>query len=107
MVNGTSDRVPNNHVIRVVVYSSPVGRYYPQEYPADIQANGDWSSLLFIGVEEDVDCQFDIIVVLANQEAQSLFNGYLKEAHSQQHYPGLDQLPEGTIQYDRCTVTRR
>jgi hypothetical protein len=60
MVRGNSSRILKGEAPWVVVYSQVVGRYYPQNDPPDVQANGDWSSLTFIDVEEDVGPKFDI-----------------------------------------------
>ena len=81
-------------------------RYYPQNNPAAVQANGDWISLTFIGIEEDVNKKFDIIVVLADKRAQDAFNAYRKQSEDTDTWPGLERLPEGVTIYDRITVTR-
>lgn len=106
-VKGTSRNVPDGKVVWIVAFVHAVGRYYPQNYPADVQANGDWSSLAYLGVATDVGLKFDIIAVLADKNIQAAFNNYLKDAKDKQSYPGLDQLPKGTLIYDRITVTRK
>lgn len=107
MTGGISQGIPEGQVIWIVVYPHVVGRYYPQNNPADVQADGDWSSLIHIGVEEDIGRKFDIIAVLANKEAQDAFNDYLVESEREQDYPGLESLPDGAVIYDRVTVTRK
>lgn len=109
MVRGTSQNIPERQVIWIVVYSQVAGRYYPQNYPADVQANGDWSSLAFIGIKEDSGkkFKFDIIAVLADEKAQDTFNDYLIQAKDKEKWEGLERLPEGALIYDRITVTRK
>lgn len=107
MVRGISQKVPEGHAIWIVVYSHVVGRYYPQNYPADVQANGDWASLIYIGTEEDTSKKFDIIAVIVNKSTQDIFNAYLTQAKDKKTWPGLERLPEGAAIYDRITVTRR
>lgn len=107
MVRGTSQEIPEEHAIWIVIYPHVAGRYYPQNNPADVQADGDWTSLIAIGIEDDVDKKFDIIAALANQEAQDVFNAYLEQAKGKATWPGLEKLPTGTEIYARITVTRK
>jgi len=106
MVQGTSQKIPEGQAIWIMVYSHVVGRYYPQDNPADVQANGDWTSLTYIGIKEDVNRKFDIIAVLADKRAQDAFNAYLTKAKNTNTWPGLERLPEGATIYDRITVAR-
>lgn len=106
-IKGTSQRVPNEHKIWVVIYPhDDVYRYYPQSDSAKIQEDGEWSSSSYIGVEEDKGREFDIIAVLFDKKAQDTFNDYLTQAEKEKTYPGLEKLPEGSTIYDRITVTR-
>jgi hypothetical protein len=107
IVRGTSEKIPEGQAIWIVVYPHIVGRYYPQNDPADVHADGDWASLTFIGIEEDVGRKFDIIAVLADESAQEAFNVYLTQAKDKKTWQGLEKLPEGTAIYDRITVTRK
>ena len=106
MVRGTSQKIPEGQAIWIMVYPHVVGRYYPQDNPTDVQANGDWTSLIYIGIKEDVNRKFDIIAVLADKRAQDAFNAYFKKAKDTKTWPGLERLPEGATIYDRITVTR-
>ena len=107
MVKGTSQRIPSEQVIWVVVFVHKVGRYYPQNNPADVQPSGDWASVTYIGVQADVGLKFDLIAVLADKEAQSAFNKYLVDARDKNNYIGLQQLPNGATIYDRVSTTRK
>jgi len=106
-VRGTSQKIPEGHAIWIMVYPHVVDRYYPRNNPTDVQANGDWTSLTYIGIEEDVNRKFDIIAVLADKRAQDAFNAYHKQSEDTETWPGLERLPEGAPIYDRITVTRK
>ena len=106
-VEGTSQNIPEGQVIWIVVYPHPVDRYYPYNDPADIQVNGEWASLVVIGVEEDAGMKFDIIAVLADESAQDTFDAYLKQAEATNNWSGLDAIPSGAVIYGRVTVTRK
>ena len=107
MVRGTSQRIPGGQLVWVVWFVHKVGRYYPQNNSADIQANGDWASVTYIGVAKDVGLKFDVLAVLVDKEGQGAFNRYLAEARDKNNYPGLERLPNGVTIYDRVSVTRR
>jgi len=107
MIQGTSERIPEGQLLWIIVYSQMAGRYYPQNDVGAVQANGDWSSLAVIGIEEDVGRKFDIVAVLAGKEAQDAFNAYLAQSKDQKKWLGLERLPNGVAIYDRITVTRK
>jgi hypothetical protein len=107
LVKGTSQRIPDNHLVWVVVFVHKVNRYYPQNQSADIQAGGDWASMSSIGQPRDVGLKFDLIAVLADKDGQTAFNKYLVDARDRNDYAGLERLPNGATIYDRLSVTRR
>lgn len=106
-VNGKSQLLPENHAIWLVVYLPVTGRYYPQNFPADIQANGEWSATAYIGQANESGLDADIIAVAADQSGQAAFNAYLSEARNKNDFPGLERLPEGAVIYDRVSVERK
>ena len=106
MVKGTSRNIPNGQVIWVVVFVHNVGRYFPQNRPADVQSGGDWASVSYFGVQTDSGLLFDAIAVLADGASQTAFNNYLAEARDKKDWPGLEELPAGAKIYSRVTVTR-
>lgn len=94
--------------IWIVVAPQSTARFYPQKGPVPIQPDGEWTSLpVYIGVQgqkgDQRDSVFDIIVVVANNAARQEFASYLSRIASGVS-PGLDELPEGAIEYDRATV---
>jgi len=91
----------------VVVYVPAVGRYFPQDNPADVQADGEWSSKATIGIASNAGLQFDIRAVIADKDAQDSFQKYLAQAKAAGSWSGLDRLPQGAVIYDRITVTRK
>jgi len=106
-VRGTVQGLPAGQVIWVVVFAQEVGRYYPQNRPADLEAGNKWSSLVYIGIPSDTDKRFDILAVIADTEAQNAFNAYLADARDRSDWAGLEALPAGAVIYDRITVTRK
>jgi hypothetical protein len=107
MVKGTSSNVPSGNVIWVIVFVHKVGRYYPQNQPADIQSNGDWASVSYFGVATDTGLKFDAIAVLADDKGQKAIQDYLSNARDKNDYAGLERLPDGVKIYNRVSVTRQ
>ena len=106
-IEGTSQNISKRDVIWIVVFSQAVGRFYPQNNPAEIEMKGDWSSLVYFGVAVDSGKKFDILAITANQTVQNAFNSYLSTAKNKSNWPGLIQLPTDAKIYDRITVTRK
>ena len=107
LVSGTSQNIPAGYEIRVMIYSQGIDRYYPQDKPADIGINGDWTKYVFIGNESDAGKQFDIVVMLADEKAQEYLDDYIEDCIEKGNYPGLETLSEGLSEHDRITVTRQ
>lgn len=107
MVRGTSQAVPDGQAIWVVLFVQKVGRYFPPNQAADVQPNGGWASMTYIGVPSDVGLKFDLIAVLVDKQGQDAFNKYLVNAKNKSDYAGLEQLPNGATVYDRVSVTRK
>lgn len=105
-VRGTSKGLQEDHVIWVLVFAQEVGRYYPQNKPVIMEAGDRWSSLVYIGVENDTGKKFDIIAVIGDSEAQDAFNAYLAEAGDRDDWPGMVELPRGATIYVRISVIR-
>lgn len=107
MIEGISCRIPEEHVIWIVIRPHAANHYYPQDGPADVEINGDWSSSSTIGIDGDAGKKFDIIAVLADGTAQDEFNRYLDWCREMNSWPGLERLPEGVSICDRITVMRK
>ncbi len=107
VIRGTFEGLPEKTVIWVVLFIPDVGRYYPQNQPADLEANNRWSSLAYLGVPSDTGKRFDILAIVADTEAQNAFNAYLADARARNNWAGLEALPQGARIYARITVTRK
>ena len=106
MTKGNSQNIPSGQVIWIVVFVHKVGRYYPQNQPADVQANGDWDSVTYFGGPRDSGLDCDAIAVLADDAGQKAFNRYLTDAKDKNDWPGLERLPDGAKIYSRVSVKR-
>ncbi len=107
IVKGASQNITAELLIWIIVYPHEIDRFYPQDKPATIQAEGNWASSTLIGVEDDVGKKFDIITVLADESVNKEFEDYLTEAVKVGVWQGLKVLPQGAVIYDRITVTRK
>lgn len=105
-IQGTSHNIANDKKIWVVVFPQEAGRYYPQNKPADVAVNGNWSSITYIGVPEDVGKRFDILAIGADKSVQDSISVYLAVARDKSDAAGLEQLPDGAVLYDRISVIR-
>ncbi len=106
-VKGASQAIPSGSLVWVVVFLPSVGRYYPQNFSVDMQANGEWSSVVYIGQEGDVGLRADIIVVIADNNAQGAIQAYLQNARDAKNFAGMERIPDGAMIYDRMTVERK
>jgi hypothetical protein len=107
VVRGTSQNIPNDKSIWVLVFIPQLDRYYPMQNPPLIQSNGDWSCLTTIGGSND-NGVFGIVAVLADKTAQDAFDSYNKNSAENSIYPGIltQDLPPGLTVYQRVNVTR-
>lgn len=103
-IEGTAKNVPEEKAVWIVVYPHTAVKYYPIK-EARIQ-NEKWELPAQFGESKDTDTEFDIIALLANEQAQDEFATYLEECEQSKSWPGIDELPEGVEIYDTVTVTR-
>jgi hypothetical protein len=108
LVEGVSTNVPVDNVIWVFVSVPNINRYYPMDNPAILQYNGEWSSQTTLGRDIDSGGQFDILVVLADIDAQNEINTYLSQNVNPPNgiYHGMPKLPSGATVFDMVRVTR-
>jgi hypothetical protein len=99
--------------IWVLVYA-PDGRYYPQSTNAcegisTIQLDGLWEAKIGLGGDGDVGESFDIIVVLANEDAHATFEARQQGGCETKEYPGylFIELPRGIDQKAIVSVIRQ
>jgi hypothetical protein len=105
LVEGSSKNLSTEQTIWVAIIPEDKALYYPQNGPANVQADGSWiSPSVFLGDQSDVGIKrFEILALVADQRAQQQLAAYLGE----EKFPGLVELPQGTIVVDRITVLRK
>lgn len=105
-VEGASEDIPDGYTLWVVVYPYGVYRYHPQNYLINFMANGDWFAEAIVGSEIDQGLKFNLFAVLADETANREINDYFEQCERDQNWPGLEELPEGAVIYDRVNVMR-
>ena len=107
ILQGTSQNVPDEKAIWILVFIPQLDRYYPMLNTPLVQSNGDWTCFTTIGGPND-NGTFGIILVLANKPAQDALNNYNKDSAENSFYPGIltNDLPAGLTTYQRVNVTR-
>jgi len=107
-IGGIAKNIPDGYQLWILVYSQEKNQYYP--YSNVVPQNDQWViKSLTIGFKDDYHKNFDIIAVLADKKAQSIFNDYLntaKENEENIYSQGLYLIPEGAKEYDRITLSR-
>jgi hypothetical protein len=74
--------------------------------PAKI-AQGRWTSpALYLGGKADAGKHFDIVMILANENASSKFWDYLREGSDTHSFPEMTKLPLGAEEWNRVDVIR-
>jgi len=109
-VGGTSKDIPAGAALWIMVYPHGVNRYYPQDkrdFPVVMTANGDWSTKAVIGSDTDSGLEFEIFVVLADEKANQAIIDYLDKSKASGSWPGMEPLPDGSMIYDKVSVTRK
>jgi len=106
-VSGKYENIPDVQKLWVVIYIPKVNRYYPQAEPADLQADGTWSSPATFGGPGDSGLKFEAIAVLADTSAQKAFTDYLATSKARKSYIGMEGLPGGARRQHSVTVTRK
>lgn len=106
IATGTAQNLAQGQELWIVVEPRKNSLFYPQAGPV-IVASGLWtSSEIFIGRNQDAGQRFDILAVLADQQAQREFSAYLSEGQRTGSYRGLGNLPPGTAVAASVAVTR-
>lgn len=108
-LEGTSEDVPEDAELWIMVYPKGVNRYFPQDkqnLPVIMMANGDWTAQAIIGCPTDDGLEFKLFAVLADESANAEVVEFLVDCDKNGSWPGLPQLPDGTEIYDYVTVIR-
>lgn len=69
-------------------------------------SNGNWEASVRLGNTGDVDKKFDIIIILATENAHESFNKYIQTGKETNNYPE-SPLPSGTRILAKVTVIRK
>lgn len=111
MVTGTAN-IPENLYLWIVVVPHASGMYFPQSFKAKSEPvgkgiKGSWRETAALG-EENLGRgeQFDILAVVADEQAKSELSTKLEEWKIARSWPGLLQLPSGAEEKVRITVKR-
>ena len=104
-VKGKQKNVPSDKAIWIIVFPYVSNNYHPIKAVPVHNDISDFTVPVTMGTEKNSGDKFDIIAVLADEESQKLFTDYLETA-ADRSWPGMD-LPDGAIEYDRVTVTRK
>jgi hypothetical protein len=106
MVTGTTSNIPEDMHLWLVVYSTKVGLYYPQQSEIIPSENNEWGLDVYVGTPDaGVGEQFDLLLVFVDEEGNQKFQDYLDTAAQSEEYPGMN-LPDGYEEMDRITVVR-
>jgi tetratricopeptide (TPR) repeat protein len=110
-ITGTYDGIAGDIWVLVYDYN---GRWYPQSIAPCIgdhirMENGQWWSKVSFGGDQDIGRPFDIVVILANAEANGFLNGVQSAGCRNDYYPGVRtlQLPKGIEVKSRYRVYHR
>lgn len=103
-ITGTATNIPDGYNLWILVYPKTAQKYYPQHDSIKIQ-DGKWSIKIRLGNENNTGEKFDIVAVLADQNANEMFETY-KSYCDTGNCPGMIGIPEGAEIYDTFEVTR-
>lgn len=106
-VRGKYQSLPQEQNLYIIIYSTDIGKYYPQVRPVQIQPDQTWSCDVSIGLTQDTGKVFLIMAVLANKEAQNELNFYINRVQEVNDSPGIKDLPKGTQICSFVKVTRK
>lgn len=99
--------------IWILVYA-PNGRYYPQSTNAceaihTTRLNETWRGRANLGGAGDAGKRFEVVVVLADEEADTIFREHQQTGCDTGHFPGYFsvELPPGIEEKDSVSITRK
>ncbi|MGZ4881337.1 MAG: hypothetical protein ACXV3U_04470 [Halobacteriota archaeon] len=109
-IAGTSQNIKRGQQVWVILHPVPNGAYYPADRAVDnsvtLYANNEWTTSAYFGQENEAGIRYEILAVVANQQAQNVFQDYLYQSNASKSWAGLTTLPDGAVPYDSITVTR-
>lgn len=106
-ITGTAQNIPERCELWILVYPYATKTYYPQYGGASVQ-NGVWSVPIYIGINDSIGEKFDIIAVLADNNARAELTSFLENGKIKNDWTvGMKEIPDGATVYDRITVVRK
>lgn len=107
LIEGTHKHISKNEKLWIFINPINTNRYYPQNSFSVLDANGKWSTLVYLGQKNDVGKKFEIIAVLVKKDAIKEIKQYLIEANNKQDWAGMEKIPENALIYERIFVIRK
>jgi hypothetical protein len=104
-VGGTLKDISADQTLWVFVNPPATHRYYPQS-SVEVTPNGFWYANATLGEDPYSGSEFRILAVIADGKANKMIMNYLDKARRENSWPGLRNLPDGTMTRDMITVTR-
>ena len=106
MVRGTiSGDLPDNQYMWVVAHPHVSSGWWPQTGRIR-PSGGNWYVQAWIGVETNVGDNFDIAVVLVNEDSDQYYQDYLEHGMETGDYPEIS-LPNDASIYHLIMITRK
>jgi hypothetical protein len=109
---GTAANLPTDVGIWILTYGKN-NKYYPQsDTPGNAKpirpVNDHWQGVAFIGTPDSGPETFDVVVVLANENASRIFSKQLKDGSDGKGWRPFawNELPSGIMEVDHRTVYR-
>jgi hypothetical protein len=100
-VEGTASNVPDDLSLWIVTVA-PNNMWYPNT-PVVIYKD-TWSAKIWIGTPENVNEEFYIHAILADEKADTELQDYMDKSRREGSWPGLYSLPKGVKIYDKVKV---
>jgi hypothetical protein len=105
-VEGTSQDITAGQTLWIFVNPPGTKSYYPQG-SIEMTENGFWYTNAVVGGDSYSGSEFKIFAVIADEKANKVIMDYLNRCRTDNSWPGLRHLPDGTMTRDMITVKRR
>jgi hypothetical protein len=79
----------------------------PQPAPCAIDDNGNWSSSVTLGKDDEHATSYIIEAVVVNAAVKQFFTSYAVENQNKSDWAPLSELPPGAKPYASITVVRK
>lgn len=106
-VEGKCFSLPEENWLWLVTYPHHYPFFHPQG--AKIRhKNNHWKGFAAIGADKNESNKvYDLLLVIANDRASTIFEAYLRHARETNEWNGLDDLPTGSRELARITVYKQ